>query len=288
MDSVATLWTLAAMFLSGLQLFFQKVVAQEGRGSALNGVLMYGISGLMAFTASFFLGVPIEWQVVAFFAVGAGLVHAIGNFIRIEGLKYIDSVIFFPLNKVLGPLVVLLGGVLIFGEQLSRLQLLGVVISICVPLLLLSSSEKHRQNNLKLGLIFLVVSTVLTSASQLITKQGLFFDPSIFFMLGASQLAGCIMSLGIHVRGEKNRQELTWRIHTRDVQLGFIAAFLGFVSFFSLLKAMTLGPLSIVYTIHAHYILVPIVLSIWWYGEHIDRRKIAAVAISFLAIGLLV
>jgi hypothetical protein len=40
--------------------------------------------------------------------------------------------------------------------------------------------------------------------------------------------------------------------------------------------------------IHAHYILVPIILSIWWYGEHINTRKVAAVVLSFLAISLLI
>ena len=281
----AVLWTLAATFFSGLQVFFQKVVAQEKRGAALNGAFMYGLSGVAAFLALFYYDVPNAWVWVSLYAIAGGVVHAIGNYVRIEGLKHIDSVIFFPLNKVLGPLVVLVGSVFILDEHLTQLQLVGVIVSMCVPLLLISTSERHRQQNLALGLVFLVVSTVLTSISQILTKLGVGLDPAVFFMMGVSQLAGFVSSGVMHTRSTETISALKDR---RDWELGLIAGLLAFVSFYALLKAMSLGQLSIVYTIHAHYILIPIILSVWWYGEHINARKLLAVCISFVAIGLLI
>src|SRR3989344_1899196 len=160
----AFLWALAATVAAGVQVFSQKVVAHERRDSALNGIFGYGISATLAalvFCVGF--SVPAQWQVIGLIAITAGLVHGAGSFLRIESLKHIDTVIYFPINKVIGPLIVVVIGVWWFGDSLSWWQYIGIALSITVPLLLVSSAEKHRQHNLALGLILLVISTVLTS-----------------------------------------------------------------------------------------------------------------------------
>jgi uncharacterized membrane protein len=54
------------------------------------------------------------------------------------------------------------------------------------------------------------------------------------------------------------------------------------------MNAMSTGQVSLVYTIQAHYIVIPIILSVIYYKEHMDLRKFAAVVLSMVAIGLLV
>jgi uncharacterized membrane protein len=54
------------------------------------------------------------------------------------------------------------------------------------------------------------------------------------------------------------------------------------------MQAMAIAPLSIVYTIHAHYILIPIIFSVIYYKEHMDLRKFLAVLISMIAIAFLI
>jgi drug/metabolite transporter (DMT)-like permease len=289
MDGTTFAWTLAATLFAGIQLFFQKVVASQGRNAALNGALMYGLSGAaILFIIFFWYDVPESINAIALFGLLAGITHAIGNFVRIESLRFIDSVIFFPLNKVLGPIIVVIGGVWWFGDALSARESIGVILSICVPLVLISATEKHRQTDLTRGLLFLVISTVLTSVGILFTKQGLLFDPTLFYIMGMGQLFGMITSLAIFFRERHVRASKHFGITSADLWLGALAGILSFASFYSLLKAMSLGQLSLVYVIHAHYILVPIILSIWWYGEHINTRKVAAVVLSFLAISLLI
>jgi len=232
--------------------------------------------------------VPISWQIVVFYGVLSGVLYAIGNYLRIEGLKHIDSVIFFPLNKVFGPLLVLAGSIIFLGESLTGLQLLGVALSITVPLLLISSSEQHRQSNLSRGLVFLAASTVFVAVSTVLTKVGLNFDTSIFFMMGVSQMAAFTASMAIHVQSHTETSHTASFSKRRDWEIGVLTAVLSIAALYSLFKAMTLAQLSLVYTIHAHYILIPIILSVWWYGEHINVRKLLAVVVSFLAIGLLI
>lgn len=287
MDGTTFVWTVVATALGGIQLFFQKVVAEEKRDSAFNGLMMYGISGLMAVAVLFTMyDVPAQWTAIALFGLIAGVSHGIGNFIRIESLKYIDSLIFFPINKILGPLAAVIGGVWLFHDPLTFRAYIGIALSMTVPLLLISSAEHHRQTNLRKGLIFLLISTALTSASLLLTKQGLLYPGSIFFMLVISQVAGSISSLIILFR-RTNPSVILRVLAPRDLHLGLIAGVLGFLSTFTLFNALKTGYVSLVYVIHAHYILIPIILSVWWYKEHINARKVMAVAVSSLAITLL-
>ena len=283
----AFLWALAATVAAGVQVFSQKVVAHERRDSALNGIFGYGISATLA-ALVFFVGfsVPAQWQVIGLIAATAGLVHGAGSFLRIESLKHIDTVIYFPINKVIGPLIVVVIGVWWFGDSLSWWQYIGIALSITVPLLLVSSAEKHRQHNLALGLILLVISTVLTSLTSPFQKAALNIDPTLFFTMMVAQFAGTIASITLYWYTKRHEGQYL-SLHGRDVKLGIINGILQFVSFFSFLKAVSLGLISIVYVIHAHYILVPIILSVWWYKDHINVRKIVAIVISTLAITLL-
>ena len=289
MESVIFAWTLAATVIAGLQAFVQKVIANQGRNAAFNGFLMYGISGMLAFVfLVLFYEVPDELFWVGVFGLIAGITHAIGNFIRIESLKYIDSVIYFPINKVLGPIIVIVGGLVWFGETLTMQQIVGISLSLCVPLLLISAAEHKRQIDLRTGLIFLVLSTVLTSLGALFTKKGLSYDETVLVIMMLGQASGAATSLMIFLREKHVRDGKNFGITVEDIKYGVLTALLSFSGFFAFLKAVQVGQISIVYVIHAHFILIPIVLSIWWYGEHVNLRKVAAVAVSFLAIGLLV
>ena len=72
----------------------------------------------------------------------SGFLYLLVDGLRIKSLTYIDTAIFFPIYKALGPAMVTLAGVFIFFENLSRLELLGIVLGITVPLMLIHRSEK--------------------------------------------------------------------------------------------------------------------------------------------------
>lgn len=288
MDQATLYWTLTATALGGVQLFFQKVVAEEKRNSAFNGFMMYGLSAIAALLVLFLQSeLPKEWLMASLFGLAGGVFHASGNFIRIEALKYIDSVIYFPLNKMLGPFLVVVGGVFLFGESLKVIQYLGIALSLSVPLILISSAEHHRQNNLRQGLVFVVISTVLTAVSALLVKQGTAYDSSVLLLLAYAQLSGAVASAVIFFRQTGSSRLRIASIDKRDLHLGIIAGAIAFFSAYTMLKALSMGFASLVYVIHAHYILIPIILSVWWYRDHINMRKFAAVVVSFLAIALL-
>src|SRR3989338_5254575 len=288
MDQVTFLWTLASMLFAGLALFMQKVVAEERRSSAFNGFVMYGVSGVIAAATLLVLReLPSAWVVITLFGLAAGGIHRLGNFIRIESLKYIDSVLYFPLNKILGPLLVVMGGVIIFADTLTTTQYIGIGLSLTVPLLLVSSVEHQRQTNLMLCLKLLLASSILTAVSLLLSKQGLLYGSAVLLILCTSQIAGTITSAGILFKQHGAGRAMFTHADRRDIGLGSISAFFNFTSSFCIYQALNTGLVSLVYVIQAHYILIPIILSVWWYRDHINLRKFGAVAVSFLAITML-
>ena len=287
MDTTTLLWTLAATLFAGLQVFVGKVVAHEKRDSAFSGIFTYGISGVIAIAVLLVSReIPSAWMPILLLGIVSGGVHALGNFLRIESLKYVDSVIYFPINKILGPILVVIAGVVVFGDSLSLQQYVGIGLSLLVPILLVSQSEHRRQHNLRKGVTFLVVSTAITSAALLIAKESYAFGPAVMFLLFASQIGGVIVSTTLF--GHRNKSlHFPSLVSRRDTILGFFSGALGFLSYFSLLTAMTTGYISLVYVIHAHYILIPIILSVWMHKDHIDARKLFAIVVSSLAIVLL-
>ena len=286
MDSVTFAWTLAATVFAGLQMFISKIIAHEKRDGAFNGLMMYGVSGFLAFGILLFHPWPRVWIIAGLLALADGAIHAVGNYIRIRSLHHIDSVIYFPINKVLGPLLIVLAGVLWFSDKLSVTQYIGIACSLMVPILLLSAVEYHRQKNLKAGLIMLLESTVLTSISVVLGKEALLNTTDVLFVVGAAQIAGAAISGSILIH-QKGVRTMVAHIDRRDVMLGLFVGTIGFISFFSLLKALSTGYISLVYIIQAHYILIPIILAVWWYREHMNLRKLCAILVSSLALILL-
>lgn len=287
MDTSTLLWTLAATLFAGLQVFVGKVVAHEKRDSAFSGMFTYGISGIISIVVlAVSRQVPVVWMPIMLLGVASGGVHAYGNFLRIESLKFIDSVLYFPINKILGPILVVLAGVFAFGDSLSPVQYIGIGLSLMVPMLLVSQSEHHRQNNLRKGVMLLVVSTAITSLAIVIAKESYSFGAVVMFLLFASQIGGVMVSTALF--GYQNKSlHFPSIVSRRDITLGMLAGTLGFLSYFSLLTAMSTGYISLVYVIHAHYILIPIILSVWMHNDHIDARKLTAIVVSSLAIVLL-
>lgn len=288
MDQVTLLWTLASMVLAGCSLFVQKVVAEEKRSSAFNGLLMYGFSGIAAIVLlAVIRDVPEEWLVPALWGLAAGAIHGLGNFARMESLRNIDSVLFFPLNKILGPLLVVIGAVIFFADSLSNTQYIGIVLSLTVPLLLVSSVEYARQKNLWLGLALMVLCSIGSAISLLFSKQGLLIGGTALLMLCASQISGTIASACILLRQHGMGRAMFSHASGRDVFLGALSAFFGVTSAYAMYQALDTGLVSLVYVVQSHYILIPIVLSVWWYKDHINLRKLCAVVLSFFAIALL-
>jgi uncharacterized membrane protein len=119
------------------------------------------------------------------------------------------------------------------------------------------------------------------------TKEAFVAGAGIFFLLFWGQFFAFFISLAIALH-DSYKKEIRIKISKEDLKFGTITSILSGFSVFSLLKAIQTGPYSLVYTIHAHYILIPIIFSVFFYKEHINFKKVCAVVLSMVAIAFLI
>lgn len=283
------LWVLVATFLGGLHVFINKIGSVRGYNSNLLNSYSGIISGLIGFSVTSVTGelATLSWFLVAFAVINGGL-YLWGSNLRMDAMRYIDTTILLPLHKFVGPLFALLIGVVWFGELLSLTEWLGVLFGMIVPLLLISRQENHRQNNLLLGLTLMAVSAGIVAVNAAANKWGTDIFSSVILLAAVSNFGSGILGLGL-------RRVRSWRQTAKpapvDRRFFILAAVCGVVQFASfntfLFAFATGGPLAIVYTIHSLYILIPIVLSIIFFNEHWNARKVIAIIASIAAIMLM-
>lgn len=286
-----TLALLSAVF-AGVHAYGQKVVVERTLDlyliNALSALVSFVIAlALFSFTQSWS---TVPWSVYLFGALG-GLLYIAYNTGRMVALRYIDSAIFFPLYKVVSPATIALIGIFIFSEYVTTWEVVGIIFSCLIPLLLITRHEDKRQKNLKLGLILLVATALAAAVSSAINSYVVRPDISLAlpllivthaFVLGS----GLFLFLRQHHTKHMYR-ELTSHMTKSFIAINVCMGTLQFLAFYTLLLAFSAGDLSVVYAINAHYILIPVVLSVWFYGEHWNARKAFALTLSLAALVLL-
>lgn len=289
MTQEAIFWTLLTTVLAGIHVSLGKVIAQKKINGSLNSIFTFLFSSIV-FGVIFLLfkfPIPENYIFILFLALCGGFVYGISFITRIYSLHHIDSVLFFPINKIIGPIFAVSAGILIFKEQLTNTQMFGVLISIFVPILLINRLEKQRQTNLYLGLVLLVVSTFFGAIQNIFLKLALNLQVNIFFIVTFVQLFAFLASISIFLF-ENKKHKLKINISKDDFKYGITSSIIALCSFGTFMKALSLAPLSLLYTIHAHYILIPIIFSVIYYKEHIDTKKVLAVFLSMIAIAFLI
>lgn len=278
-------------FFGGIESFTQKVTAERGHDfvvlSLFASVLSIIILVIIVTLVTEMGNVSLATLIIAALA---GITVLVAMTLKVEALKSIDTAVFFPIYKVTAPLFTIIFGMLFFHEVFTVFEWIGLVLSMTVPLLLITRAEDKRQKNLKRGLVLLFIGSIATAATMALQKQGVSITQNIWFFMLLVQLfilTSSIVTLIFKHRGHvvaKLKKEITGE----SLLLSTILSVLYVTIISLLLMAFAAGgPLGIVYTINSLYILVPIVLSVIFYNEHWNARKIIAIVLSIVALGFL-
>lgn len=282
---------LSALF-AGLQAFLNKVAAERKCDtyhiSASSSIVSFlAAVVLFLFTSSSLENIP---SLLYWLALASGIFYVGRTISQLESLRFIDAAIFFPLYKVIGPAVVTLIGIVLLKDHISVAELVGIILSCMVPLLLITKAEHHRQKNLKLGLILMVISTVLAAFTVVVNALAVQPDAllTIPFMVIAYAFSA-IIGVVIYARRYRVEMYTTFKSHCTPstLLLGISIGLVQCVSFLFLLLAFSASDVSVVYSINAHSIVIPVILSVWLYKEHWNKQKAFALIVSILALILL-
>lgn len=284
------LLALASAIFSWFANFTVKMIIERGYNSYLypiwtNLVGFIAFLGVMAYNGNI-QNISIEILLfIAFlsFINISLLTTSIGT--RVVSLHNIDTVIFYPLYKSFGPIIVTVFSLFYFKEILSPREIVGIAVGISVPLLLITRTENRIQKNLFLWVLFVVMTALLTAVSASVPKviQTKWLDMDTFLFLAFS--IGVIFSSSIYWMNRKKIQQKSYK--KAPIYFWIISGIFHLASFYTFSYALT-GNLAVVFTINSFSILIPIILSIIFYGEHFSLKKGIVIALSIVSVLLFI
>ena len=279
-------FALLALLLLGIQRFFYKVAAEwECDIFRTTFAFMITVTGL---SVLFFLfrGTPVGG---AGFLVTVGAVNGLAFFAAttatMAALKHLPAGVVYPVAR-LNVLLVVLFAVLFLGERLTVPQAGGVALALGVIALLTRREAQDPVRKLKnraRGLVFLGIalfSGALAAVSSKYAAAGT--DPFAFMAL--SYGFGTLLSI---LPGGVFRRTGPAGTRRRSLVLGFAMGIFNFAGFFSFLKALQGGPLSLVAPITGLHFVVSIVLSALLFRERLTPFRVAGILLTIAAVFLL-
>lgn len=283
---------LSAVF-AGLQSFLNKVSAERNYDSyhvstVAAVVTFIAALALFLFSSSSLHNIP---ALIYWLGLASAVLYIGRTVTQLESLRFIHAALFFPLYKVIGPALVTVIGIFFLKDTVGPLELIGIALSCAIPLLLITRREDARQNNLPLGLLLMFISTALAAVTAAVNAYAVQPNASLTipFMLIAYGFS-VVVAGALYVRRHKVRGLYgTLKGHSTApaLSIGVGIGFFQFISFYLLLLAFAGGGLSLAYSINAHYIVIPVILSVWLYKEHWNKQKAVALVVSLLALFLL-
>ncbi len=269
--------------------FTFKMIAQRNYDTYLATIYGYGIATLLSLIVFFLRGwFPSITQAMTFITVlwfANIFFYTMSIITRVESMRNIDSVIFFPLYKTFGPIMVTAISIFIFKEHLDMRDSLGILVGISVPLLLITKTENRIQKNLFRWVMLVVATAVLTSVSSVIPKYIQVLHLNIEFFILTSFAFGIVFSLiWYHFHSKKSHK----KYETEGlVKFGLLTWIIHYLAFYTFMRAMEWN-LAVAFTINSFSILIPIILSIIFYGEHFNFKKWLVIALSIISIFLFI
>jgi glucose uptake protein GlcU len=279
------IFSIASIFFAGIYSFLIKVAAMKNYNPSM--VTGYGYLAGAVFAGIFLF---LEWlqisdiKAIMVFAFINVLFYFFSTLTRIESMKNIDSVLFFPIFKTVSPILVTLAGIFLFHEALTTKEIIWIILWISVPLLLIWAHENKRQINLKKGIIFLMISSALVLVSTVMIKQVNLLELNIPLFVFFTMIFGYFISIiSNKTVSKKNKNYETKNIFW----FGLFMWIFHYASFYCFTRSLE-GNLAVAFTINSFAILIPIILSIIFYKDHFNLKKAFVILLSIISIILFI
>jgi drug/metabolite transporter (DMT)-like permease len=289
------LWFVVAVcgaIASGVSNFFFKIAAARNCNAELFMFYSSVTSMLIAVALVLVWQQPIVgYGFAAAILLGSGVISAASGSLKVYALRYIDAAIYFPLFKLVTPALAILAGVTLFAESFSTLEWTGLVIGLLVPLILISPGENTRQQNLTMGLLLVLITGVFSALTAVAGKYAIDMNVPVFTTLLLTVVGLSLGSIGL-MAYQRGIGGISALIRTESTPLLLKtsitrAALISFGVWTMLFAFSEGGSLSVVQTIHSMYILIPIVLAVIFFKEHMNWQKVVAIVFSVVSLAFL-
>lgn len=265
----------------GVQNFLYKDTARRGYGSAEVTLVFSVAAGVMSgLLVPFVSKGGFGWGWLIVIAIASALTFCVTIMARLEALQRLDGTIVFPIVRMQSALLVVFG-VMWFGEEPNRTQTLGVVFAIAVILLSierpLAEAARHREG------LFYSVFAMLTSAVNVLVCRSAAKTTDITMFFALSFLLTAVLTMAV-------RPELPpLRMLFRGWLLlsGSAIALCNVIGAYALLYALQSGPLFAVSAIYNQSFVVSVVLVMAVHRERLTLRRGVLLAAAAFSMALL-
>jgi drug/metabolite transporter (DMT)-like permease len=277
------LLTLIALLLFGIQRFLYKVSAERNCNTAWTTFAFMGTVTILSTLSFFALGQSINnLRFLLLISLINSLSFVSGTIATIEALKYISTSVAYPLIRLNTGIVVIFS-IWYFGDRLSIFQITGIIIAIVVILLLTGLDDGSRVPTKDPKRAMLLVTVALFSgAIAAISSKFAALEVNLLAFMAISYALSMIVSLCL-----RKKLGSVGSNHNEALIIGFLIGLVNFGGFYSLLRALTLGPLSIIIPVTGMYFVISIILAILFYREKLSALRILAIVLTAFAIILM-
>lgn len=280
---------IASIFTWGFLSFWMKVISQRNYNSSFIAIIMYLSSAFFAWGYYLFRYwdnlLASSLTLLLIFAFCHSLFYFSSILSRVKSLDNIDTIIFFPLYKTFHPIIITVISFFIFQESLTAKEMLGIIVWIMVPLLLITKVENTKQKNLKKGIIFVIITSILASIAAIFPKMANLYSLNIELYILASGIFGALSAFTnytIFHSKEKHKYSTKWIYST-----GIFIWFLQFTWLYTFTHSLAWN-MAVAVTVNSFSILIPIILSVVFYKEEMTYKKAFVIFLSIVSVILFI
>ena len=215
------------------------------------------------------------WPQFAMIGLSAAL-HLLYFLALDHGYKHGDLSVVYPLARGTGPVLTMIGAIILLGERPSAIAIGGALLIAGAVLMLVGDPRKLRESGNLRGVAFALLTGYVIASYTLADKQSVavLLIPPIVFDWGANLLRWCLLT-PIALRNRDGIRS-AWKNYRKEA---LYVAILSPLSYILALTAMRFTPVSYVAPAREVSILIATVLGAKVLAETDAKRRLSAAAL---------
>ena len=217
------------------------------------------------------LGRPLPEGTVWLWLLASGVLHAAYKLFLAYAYEHGDLSRVYPIARGVAPLIVLILGAVLLSDQISAPSYVGIVI-LGLGILMMANGVFASGESRRL-LPFALFSAMATAGYSLVDGMGarVAGDAATFVAWLFAFDAALMLPVAVALRGRA-----IFRAPLRSWGLGALAAAGSYGAYAIAVWAMTEAPIALVAALRETSILFAVAMGAFFFGERLDRAKIAA------------
>jgi len=278
-------FAIMALFFMGTQRFLYKVSAERRCNTALTTLYFMATVSVLSSIAFLVLKQSVtNIQFLLLIALINGSAFLVGTVAHIEALRYIPVSIVYPIIR-LNVVLVVIFSIMVFEDDLSPYQAVGIALAVAAMVILSRrpDDKKISYGRTKLSFMFISIAVLCGAIASISSKFAAMHTNKMAFM-ALSYLCATSFSLGIRKKLQTGDASGS---HKDALIIGLVMGLINFVGFYAFLKALSMGPLSIIASITGMHFVIAIILSLLIYREKLTPLRILGISLTIASVILL-